>query len=249
MHPKLPTAAVLLGGHFHRILHKEPCRYLVSLFLTCLMPYCATACYRSSTRLPIQAAELPRDTSYSANLLLCNLIALSLWQPLTDFSCSPRCLQAFNHSGDLYDVPAGCQTPLAQSVGPQHTIVTSQEEATSEEDVTDLLMLHIAQPAEAVFPDTNHTGCPMAGVNSRGVHDADQGLRLPPVTQQDADTHHSSSSTGSSTSAALYSWLNDLVALLWRSAAFHQSVLLVLLLSNPCNNALQLQVLYSAPFV
>ena len=111
--------------------------------------------------------------------------------------------------------------------------------ASLEDDTTDFLMLHIAQPAESIqaqleLPEIPPFSDPNLG-DLDGGHDQPSPLPAPPPS-----TLCQSSFGGATRSAAAaYSWLNDLVSCLWKMPAFHQSVLLVLLLTNPHNSDLQ----------
>ncbi len=116
---------------------------------------------------------------------------------------------------------------------------TAGSNASIEDDTTDLLMLHIAQPAESIQaqPELSESP-PFSDPNLGdldGGHDQASLLPAPPPS-----TSCQSSFGGATRSAAAaYSWLNDLVSCLWRMPAFHQSVLLVLLLTNPHDSDLQ----------
>ncbi|DBB07902.1 TPA: hypothetical protein ACH3X3_009294 [Trebouxia sp. C0006] len=111
--------------------------------------------------------------------------------------------------------------------------------ASLEDDTTDFLMLHIAQLAESIQAQLELPEIPPFSDPNLG--DLDGGHDQPSLLPAPLASTSCQSSFGGATrsAAAAYSWLNDLVSCLWRMPAFHQSVLLVLLLTNPHNSDLQ----------
>lgn len=116
---------------------------------------------------------------------------------------------------------------------------TAGSNASMEDDTTDLLMLHIAQLDESIQAQLELSeGLLFSDPN---LGDLDGGHAQASLLPAPPPSTSSQSSFGGATrsAAAAYSWLNDLVSCLWRMPAFHQSVLLVLLLTNSHSTDLQ----------
>ena len=116
---------------------------------------------------------------------------------------------------------------------------TAGSNASAEDDTTDLLMLHIAQPAESVQAQLELSESPPFSDPNLGDLDGGHAQALLLPAPSPSTSCQSSLGGATRSAAAAYSWLNDLVSCLWRMPAFHESVLLVLLLTNPHNSDLQ----------
>ncbi|KAA6424450.1 MAG: hypothetical protein FRX49_05662 [Trebouxia sp. A1-2] len=116
---------------------------------------------------------------------------------------------------------------------------TAGSNASMEDDTFDLLMLHVAQPVETIQAQLELSESPP--VSDPNLGDLDGGHNQASLLPAPPPSTSCESSFGGAaySSAAAYSWLNDLVSCLWRMPAFHQSVLLVLLLTNSHNSDLQ----------
>ncbi len=111
--------------------------------------------------------------------------------------------------------------------------------ASIEDDAIDLLMLHVAQPAESIQAQLELSESPPFSDPNLGDLDVGHAQASLPPAPPPSTSCQSSFGGATCSAAAAYSWLNDLVSCLWRMPAFHQSVLLVLLLTNPPNSDLQ----------
>ena len=138
----------------------------------------------------------------------------------------------------ISDLPAGLDaTDMAQPTESHSS--TAGSNASMEDDTTDLLMLHIAQLDESIQAQLELSeGLLFSDPN---LGDLDGGHAQASLLPAPPPSTSSQSSFGGATrsAAAAYSWLNDLVSCLWRMPAFHQSVLLVLLLTNSHSTDLQ----------
>jgi len=139
--------------------------------------------------------------------------------------------------GLISDLHAGLDaSDMAQSTE-SHTDADSN--VGSKDDATDLLLLHIAQPAESIQAQPELSESPPFSATNLG--DLDDGHDQASLLPAPPPSTSCQSSFGGAThsAAAAYNWLNDLVSYLWRMPAFHQSVLLVLLLTNSHDSDLQ----------
>ena len=139
--------------------------------------------------------------------------------------------------GFISDLHAGLDA--SEMVQPTESHFVAGSNASNEDDATDLLMLHIAQPAESIQAQLELSDSPPFSDPNLGDVDGghDQASLLPAAPP--STTCQSSFGGASCSAAAAYSWLNDLVSCLWRMPAFHQSVLMVLLLTNSHTSDLQ----------
>lgn len=121
---------------------------------------------------------------------------------------------------------------LTQTTDTQHA---SQSNVSNEDDIIDMLMLHISQPAEQADIGTACSGHSQTEGSNSSKQEGQQTYPLSSVTQQHAGTIPNAPNNATS-SIALCSWLNELLAFLWSIPSFHQSIILVLLLTNPCSD-------------
>ena len=165
-----------------------------------------------------------------------------LWH-LAVVLCLLICLFCADHYTDLHDAPAGFDTQsLTQTTDTQHA---SQSNVSNEDDIIDMLMLHISQPAEQADIGTACSGHSQTEGSNSSKQEGQQTYPLSSVTQQHAGTIPNAPNNATS-SIALCSWLNELLAFLWSIPSFHQSIILVLLLTNPCSDDPKVQVLLAA---
>ncbi len=140
--------------------------------------------------------------------------------------------------GLISDLHAGLDTSDMAQPTESHSS-TAGSNASIEHDTTDLLMLHIAQPAESIQAQLELSESPSFSDPNLGDLDGGHAQTLLLPAPPPSTSCQSSFGGATRSAVAAYSWLNDLVSCLWKMPAFHQSVLLVLLLTNPHNSDLQ----------
>lgn len=119
------------------------------------------------------------------------------------------------------------------------TPAAAHSDAGNEDDAIDLLMLHFARPSASAQAELGSCESPPAPASSKGDCSSESSPALLTEARSPSSGHQSSSGGTERSAAALLSWLNELISCLWSMPAFHQSVLLVLLLSNPCKSDIQ----------
>ena len=112
------------------------------------------------------------------------------------------------------------------------TPLAAHSDAGNEDDAIDLLMLHFAQPTAYVQAELGSCESAPAPASSTGDCSIAPSPALLTEASSPSSGHQSSSGGTEHSAAALLSWLDELISCLWSMSAFHQSVLLVLLLSN-----------------
>ncbi|KAL0028467.1 hypothetical protein WJX77_008505 [Trebouxia sp. C0004] len=199
----------------------------------------------SSSRLQVrynqlQACFMSTCESASSIAIQAGMTILPIHSNSTSKARNSDCLSGWPHSSHMaqraMEVLGLDASHMAQ---PTESHFVAGSNASNEDDAADLLMLHIAQPAESIQAQLELSESPPFSAPNLGDLDGGHDQASLPPAPPPSTSRQSPFDGATRSAAAAYSWLNDLVSCLWRMPAFHQSVLLVLLLTNPHNSDLQ----------